>query len=113
MNYDKPEYNYTPDWESHNDFISHNKHYYHPSHEITMCNSYELCKCGEKELSRLGHKGTTGQIVHPVELGYYKYWQDRNGVEGCLVPEKQSQIKKFMAKYDPNSKNAKTITFKD
>jgi len=100
-----------PDWDAHNDFITHNKHYYHPNHEITMCDESPLTQFNEKAMARFGYTGTPGQVVHPTELGYYKFWKDRGGVKGCLVSEKKNQVESFMDKYDPNSDYATNITF--
>lgn len=100
-----------PDWDAHNAFIAHNKHYYHPSHNITMCEEGPLTQSNKNELARFGYKGKPGQVVHPSELGYYKFWKDRGGVKGCLVPEKVKQVGSFMDKYNPNSDYATNITF--
>lgn len=100
-----------PDWDAHNDFITHNKHYYHPSHKITMCDESPLTQFDEKAMARFGYTGTPGQVVHPTELGYYKFWKDRGGVKGCLVSEKKNQVESFMDKYDPDSDYATDITF--
>ena len=100
-----------PDWDAHNDFITHNKHYYHPSHEITMCDKSPLTQFKENSLARFGYNGKPGQVVHPIENGYYKFWKDRGGVKGCLVSEKENQVKSFMNKYNPNSNYATNITF--
>lgn len=102
-----------PDWESHNDFISHNKHYYSAEHRITHCHGSEFNGKGDDDLIRFGHKGTPGQVVHPIELGFYRFWEERGGIKGSLIPESNEHIDQFMEKYDPNSDNAKSIIFRN
>jgi hypothetical protein len=88
------------------DFLTSSLHYWHQDYRSSY--SDRVYNCFSDSFNSVGLGAfKVGEILHPLEAGYYKFWKLRN--KGAKIWNKsvKKYVTKFFAKYCPKGKGSK------